>query len=130
LKRLKRDRPDLADKVAAGEMSANAAAIEAGFRTPAPTSGDGSGCDYDPADPIEGDTYSSIWERQIAVACQNVDFNVVNLTLDLTNNLEAKGYRTKRKELEAILRAVKVWSQLAETCSRLLEAEQPIAAAA
>lgn len=32
LKRLKRDRPDLADKVIAGELSANAAAIEAGFR--------------------------------------------------------------------------------------------------
>jgi hypothetical protein len=32
LKRLKRDRPDLADKVVAGELSANAAAIEAGFR--------------------------------------------------------------------------------------------------
>ena len=32
LKRLKRDRPDLAAKVIAGELSANAAAIEAGFR--------------------------------------------------------------------------------------------------
>jgi hypothetical protein len=32
LSRLKRDRPDLAEKVVAGEMSANAAAIEAGFR--------------------------------------------------------------------------------------------------
>lgn len=32
LKRLKRDRPDLAEKVVAGEMSANAAAVEAGFR--------------------------------------------------------------------------------------------------
>jgi hypothetical protein len=32
LKRLKRDRPDLADKVIAGELSANAAAIKAGFR--------------------------------------------------------------------------------------------------
>lgn len=32
LKRLKRDRPDLANKVIAGELSANAAAIEAGFR--------------------------------------------------------------------------------------------------
>jgi hypothetical protein len=32
LKRLKRDRPDLADKVIAGEMSANAAALAAGFR--------------------------------------------------------------------------------------------------
>jgi len=32
LKRLKRDRPDLAEKVIAGEMSANRAAIEAGFR--------------------------------------------------------------------------------------------------
>ena len=30
--RLKRDRPDLADKVINGELSANAAAIEAGFR--------------------------------------------------------------------------------------------------
>lgn len=32
LRRLRRDRPDLADRVAAGKMSANAAAIEAGFR--------------------------------------------------------------------------------------------------
>jgi hypothetical protein len=32
ISRLKRDRPDLAEKVAAGELSANAAAIEAGFR--------------------------------------------------------------------------------------------------
>jgi hypothetical protein len=32
LKRLKRDRPDLADKVVRGELSAHAAAIEAGFR--------------------------------------------------------------------------------------------------
>lgn len=32
LRRLRRDRPDLADKVVAGELSANAAAIEAGFR--------------------------------------------------------------------------------------------------
>ena len=32
LARLKRDRPDLAEKVVVGEMSANAAAIEAGFR--------------------------------------------------------------------------------------------------
>jgi hypothetical protein len=32
IRRLKRDRPDLADRVVAGEMSANAAAIEAGFR--------------------------------------------------------------------------------------------------
>jgi hypothetical protein len=32
LKRLKRDRRDLFDKVCAGKMSANAAAIEAGFR--------------------------------------------------------------------------------------------------
>jgi hypothetical protein len=32
LARLKRDRPDLAEKVIAGELSANAAAIEAGFR--------------------------------------------------------------------------------------------------
>jgi hypothetical protein len=30
--RLKRDRPDLAERVVAGELSANAAAIEAGFR--------------------------------------------------------------------------------------------------
>jgi len=34
LKRLKRDRLDLAEKVIAGELSANAAAIEAGFRKP------------------------------------------------------------------------------------------------
>jgi len=33
LARLKRDRPDLAEKVIAGQMSANAAAIEAGFRS-------------------------------------------------------------------------------------------------
>ena len=33
LRRLKRDRPELAHKVIQGEMSANAAAIEAGFRT-------------------------------------------------------------------------------------------------
>jgi hypothetical protein len=32
LARLKRDRPDLAERVVAGELSANAAAIEAGFR--------------------------------------------------------------------------------------------------
>jgi hypothetical protein len=32
LKRLKRDRPDLAEKVVRGELSAHAAAIEAGFR--------------------------------------------------------------------------------------------------
>ena len=32
LKRLKRDRPDLADKVISGELSAHAAAVEAGFR--------------------------------------------------------------------------------------------------
>jgi hypothetical protein len=32
MRRLLRDRPDLADKVKAGELSANAAAIEAGFR--------------------------------------------------------------------------------------------------
>lgn len=32
LKRLKRDRPDLAEKVVRGEVSAHAAAIEAGFR--------------------------------------------------------------------------------------------------
>jgi hypothetical protein len=32
LRRLKRDRPDLAQKVVTEEMSANAAAIEAGFR--------------------------------------------------------------------------------------------------
>jgi hypothetical protein len=34
LRRLKRDRPDLAEKVITGELSANAAAIEAGFRKP------------------------------------------------------------------------------------------------
>ena len=33
VRRLKRDRPELAEKVIQGEMSANAAAIEAGFRT-------------------------------------------------------------------------------------------------
>ena len=33
VRRLKRDRPELAEKVIEGEMSANAAAIEAGFRT-------------------------------------------------------------------------------------------------
>lgn len=32
IRRLKRDRPDLAEKVIAGKMSPNAAAIEAGFR--------------------------------------------------------------------------------------------------
>lgn len=32
IRRLRRDRPDLADRVIAGELSANAAAIEAGFR--------------------------------------------------------------------------------------------------
>ena len=32
LRRLKRDRPDLAERVMSGELSANAAAIEAGFR--------------------------------------------------------------------------------------------------
>jgi hypothetical protein len=37
LARLKRDRPDLARRVTAGEMSANAAAIEAGFRKGAPS---------------------------------------------------------------------------------------------
>ena len=34
LARLKRDHPKLAEKVVKGEMSANAAAIEAGFRKP------------------------------------------------------------------------------------------------
>jgi hypothetical protein len=34
LRRLKRDRPDLAERVIAGDLSANAAAIEAGFRRP------------------------------------------------------------------------------------------------
>ena len=33
LARLKRDRPDLAEKVMAGDMSAHAAAIEAGFKS-------------------------------------------------------------------------------------------------
>jgi len=33
LRRLARDRPDLLDRVEAGELSANAAAIEAGFRS-------------------------------------------------------------------------------------------------
>jgi hypothetical protein len=37
LDRLKRERPDLFDKVKAGKLSANAAAIEAGFRKPAKT---------------------------------------------------------------------------------------------
>lgn len=37
LKRLKRDRPDLFARVVAGELSANAAAIEAGFRKRPPT---------------------------------------------------------------------------------------------
>ena len=32
--RLKRDRPDLYERVIAGDMTANAAAIEAGFRRP------------------------------------------------------------------------------------------------
>ena len=32
IRRLKRDRPDLVERVAAGELSPNAAAIEAGFR--------------------------------------------------------------------------------------------------
>ena len=32
LKRLKRDRPDLLKRVVSGELSANAAAVEAGFR--------------------------------------------------------------------------------------------------
>src|SRR5437667_6182373 len=32
------------------------------------THGDGSGCDYDPADPLPGDNYSSIWKRRIEVA--------------------------------------------------------------
>lgn len=36
LKRLKRDRPDLFQQVLDGELSANKAAIEAGFRKPAP----------------------------------------------------------------------------------------------
>jgi hypothetical protein len=34
LRRLKRDRPDLAERVVNGELSANSAAIEAGFRKP------------------------------------------------------------------------------------------------
>ena len=34
LRRLKRDRPDLAERVVSGEISANAAAIQAGFRKP------------------------------------------------------------------------------------------------
>ena len=33
LRRLQRDRPDLADRVVEGELSANAAMIKAGFRT-------------------------------------------------------------------------------------------------
>jgi hypothetical protein len=33
LARLRRDRPDLAERVKAGELSANAAAIQAGFRS-------------------------------------------------------------------------------------------------
>ena len=37
LRRLARDRPDLLDRVEAGELSANAAAIEAGFRKPTMT---------------------------------------------------------------------------------------------
>jgi hypothetical protein len=37
LRRLKRDRPDLAAKVIAGKMSANAAAVAAGFRVPSIT---------------------------------------------------------------------------------------------
>ena len=32
LRRLKRDRPDLLERVVSGELSANAAAVEAGFR--------------------------------------------------------------------------------------------------
>jgi len=36
VRRLKRDRPDLAEMVIGGAMSANAAAIEAGFRCPPP----------------------------------------------------------------------------------------------
>lgn len=43
LRRLKRDRPDLAEKVVAGALSAHAAAVEAGFRAPTWTA---------PADPI------------------------------------------------------------------------------
>jgi hypothetical protein len=35
-RRLKRDRPDLYEKVISGDMTANAAAIEAGFRKPSP----------------------------------------------------------------------------------------------
>lgn len=37
LRRLKRDRPDLAERVVSGDLSAHAAAIEAGFRRPAIT---------------------------------------------------------------------------------------------
>jgi len=37
IRRLKRDNPELAEKVKKGEMSANAAAIEAGFRVPTKT---------------------------------------------------------------------------------------------
>lgn len=37
ISRLKRDRPDLAEKVIEGEISANAAAIQAGFRKPSIT---------------------------------------------------------------------------------------------
>lgn len=38
--RLKRDNPDLAERVIRGELSANAAAIEAGFRKPTWTAPD------------------------------------------------------------------------------------------
>jgi hypothetical protein len=89
---------------------------------------DGSGCNYDPTDPLPGDTYSSIWERQVDVACQTVEFVVTNLNLNLANNLEPKGYRTKKKQLEAIRLAVKIWSQLEAHCSRLVDADAAEAA--
>jgi hypothetical protein len=37
LRRLRKDRPDLHARVLAGELSANAAAVEAGFRRPTAT---------------------------------------------------------------------------------------------
>jgi hypothetical protein len=79
----------------------------------------GSGCNYDPTDPLPEDTYSSVWERQVDVACQTVEFVVTNLILDLKNNLEPKGYRTEKKQVESIHTAVSIWSQLKDYCSQL-----------
>lgn len=62
---------------------------------------------------VGGDAPRFVARHQPSRRAPSLDFNVVNLMLDLTNNLEAKGYRTKRKELEAIQRAALVTRRFA-----------------